>query len=66
MYLHMLSEFRPVEEQEAVQTQKLALCVSGIELTCCPCKFIMNGDETAKPHFFSFFFDRNCRNHVSR
>ena len=66
MYLHMLSGFRPVEAQEAVQTQKLALCVSGIELTCSPCKNILNGDALAKPHFFLSFFDRKCRNHVSR
>ena len=67
MYSHMLSGFRPVEAQEAVQTQKLALCVAGIELNCCPCKIILNGDATAKPGtFFSPFFDRKCRNHVSR
>ena len=56
MYLHMLLGFRPVEAQEAVQTQKLALCVSCIELTSCPCKINLNGDATAKPHIFLFFF----------
>ena len=55
MYLHMLSGFRPVRAKEAVQTQKVALCVSGIEITCCPCQIILNGNATAKPHFSPFF-----------